>query len=491
MSLMYSIMGLREFEPREISLSKDFVGFPTIQGELNDIVNYLGHLQKLTRDGKDDYRRMLVQAECGALFLGRTGAGKTHALHCVVNEAAKEGYHPVDGSTMLGKTDVEPRDVREFFDLCRSEANEKPLLIVYDDARKLLGSRNRGYFGFEYCEGPRVNRPMLGEFRRQIDRLHFFENPVYIIITSATSLRHIDRQISRRFSRHITFPRPRDESRRALFEYYLHRFGFDPGRIDVVTLSFLMDGVVAGRVEEIVSKASYKADLEGGLTNKQLVKEITRFLQGPPVDTYLTEDMKIQTGYHEFGGHTLPAYAVGLEPILVTIEPSADGSYGKSFHRHSERIPPASAKYYFADVITRMGSTAVYHELETSVEEGRMNDLTGATRSALDLYARKNPMVNMSIGREGTYLSEGLFSEENKVELENELEKIKNAALDIAKEIVDNYTNEIKAFTTERLVKEEIMVRSEILAALHEMGIEPGRYYELMCKTLEKIGYLV
>lgn len=483
-------MELEAFKPRAISLYEDFVGFPSIHEELRDIVNYLRHLVRLTREGKDDYRRMIVQAEPGALFLGRTGAGKTHALHCVVNEAAKAGYHPIDGSVMLGKTEVDPKDVREFFDSCRSEADDNPLLIVYDDARQLLGSSGRGYYSFEYGNSGRETRPMLGEFRRQIDGLQFFGHPAYVIITSATSLRHIDRQIARRFSRHVSFPRPRDESRRALFHYYLNRFGHDPDDVDIVTLSFLMDGVVAGRVEEIVSKASYKGDMEGGLTNKLLVKEISRFLQGPPVDTHLTEEMKILTGLHEFGGHTLPAYAVGLEPILVTIEPSADGSYGKSFHRHSKNLPPSSAKYHFADVVTRMGSTAVYLELEQSIEEGRMNDLTSATRSALDLYAVKNPMVNLTVG-EGTYLSEGLFSEENREEIEGEIEKIKGAALEVAKDIVRNYRNEILAFTRDHLVKNEIMVRSEIIDALKEMSVEQGQYYEKMCDSLNEIGYPV
>jgi ATP-dependent Zn protease len=484
-------MELKELKPREINLSEDYIGFPSIHEELRDIVNYLGHLVKSTQDGKDDYRRMLTEAECGSLFLGRTGAGKTHALHCVVNEAAKLGYHPLDGSLMLGKAVVDPRDVREFFDACRQVAKDKSILIVYDDARQLLGSRGGGMYGMRYDDNSRETRPMLGEFRRQIDGLQFFDHPTYIIVTSATSVRHIDRQIARRFSRHVSFPRPQDKSRRALFDYYIRRFGYDPVSLDIVTLSYLMDGVVTGRIEEIVSKASYKADLAGGLTNKQLVREIIRFLQGPPADIHHTEEEKTQTGYHEFGGHTLPAYSVGLEPILVTIEPSADGTFGKSFHRHSDTIPQSSAKYHFADIITSMGSTAVYTELEKSKEEGRMSDLARATRTALNLYALKNPLVQMSVGREDTYLSLGLFSEENRVEIEAEIDKIKNAALKIAQEIIRDYEGEISTFTNDHLIKNEIMVRSEIIDVLKEMGVEPGRYYGKMCESLGKLGYPV
>jgi SpoVK/Ycf46/Vps4 family AAA+-type ATPase len=483
-------MKLKSFVPRNISLSDDFVGFPLIHQDLYDIVKYLGHLVKITQEGKEDYKKMLIAAESGSLFLGRTGAGKTHALHCIVNEAFKLDYYIVDGSLMLGKTAIDPIDIREFFDSCRMMAEEKPLLIVYDDARQLLGSRHQ-HMNSGYSNNPET-RPMLSEFRRQIDGLQYYVNPVYIILTSATRIWHIDRQIARRFSRYIRFPRPEDESRKALFNYYLNKFGHKPESIDTETLSFLSGGVLAGKIEEIVSKASYKADVDGEtLTNKHLVMEIIRYLQGPPSDTHLTIEKKINIAYHEFGGHTLPAYAVGLEPILVTITPSADGSYGKNFHRHSEIVPSSSAKYYFANVVTSMGSTAIYQEIGKSREEGRMGDLTSSSKRALDLYALKNPLVRMKLGSEDTYLSLGLFSEENRIEIEKEVQKIKDAALTIAQSIIRNYRDEITTFAEEHLLKREIMVRSEILQVLRELGVEPRQYYEKMCNKLKELEYPV
>ncbi len=480
---------LKPFNPRDISLSDDFIGFPLIQNELREIVEYLEYLTKITEEGKDEIKRMLVAAESGSLFLGRTGAGKTHALHCVVNETKKKGYYPVDGSLMHEKAVIDPKDVREFFDACRKLAEEKPLLIVYDDARQLLGSRHRG--GAEFDNNHQQTRPMLSEFRRQLDGLQYYTNPVHVIVTSATVIWHIDRQIARRFSRHLRFPSPEDESRKALFNYYLEKFGHDPSTVDIETLSFLLEGVVSGKIEEIVSKASYKADINGGLTNKMLVRQIIRYLQGPPSDTSLSPENKINVAYHEFGGHTLPAYAVGLEPILVTITPSADGSYGRNFHRHSDSIPQSSARYHFANVITGMGSTAVYQEFEKSKEEGRMSDLTGSSKSALSLYALKNPMVKMRIGEDDTYLSRGLFSDENRVEIEEEIKRIKNSALEISREIITEYHDQVVDFTENHLVKKEIMVRSEILEAFDELNIKPGKYYDAMCQALKKLDYPV
>jgi len=63
--------------------------------------------------------------------------------------------------------------------------------------------------------------------------------------------------------------------------------------------------------------------------------------------------------------------------------------------------------------------------------------------------------------------------------------------LDLVKEIVRNYQSEILAFTNEHLVKNEIMVRSEIISTLKDMRVQPGQYYELLCESLEALGYPV
>ena len=487
------MMELRKFDSSNVRLNRDFVGFPLIHNELLDIVKYLDYLTKLDQEGKYDQRRMLIQSECGSLFLGRSGTGKTHALHCVINEAKEIGYYPVDGSIMFKKEKLTPEDVGEFFDECREKAKEENVLISYDDAKQLLGHNSRD--GEDAGEGSGRNdleNAMLEEFRRQTDRLADFNHPAYIIITSVARRRDMDEQIARRFSRHVIFGTPSDESRKALFDYYLHKFGYNPDSIDTITLSYLTSGIVTGRVKEIVSRSSYKSSIEGQLTNKLMVRVITKLFQGPPVDAALTEDEKTQTAYHEFGGHTLLAYLVGLEPILVTIEPSADGSFGKSLHRPSKRIPPASSIYLFANEITFMGSTAVYNELNKGTEEGRLNDLVSAADTALELYALKNPIIKMRIGWRETYLSKGLQSDESRKDVEEEISRIKDTALTIAKSLVKEYKDTIKTFVEEHLIHNETMVRQEIIKTLKDMGVESGKSYEAVCDVLRNdLGYII
>jgi SpoVK/Ycf46/Vps4 family AAA+-type ATPase len=483
-------MEIKEFKPREISLSKDFVGFPLIKRELQDIVSYLKHLNELAKEGKHEPKRMLIQAESGSIFFGPTGAGKTYALNCVANEAREEGYWLADGSVMLKKKEIEPKDVRDFFDECKKKSSKSPVLVLYDDVRELVGSKSIKSFAEAFGVSPHELNPALGEFRRQIDGFANCAYPIYVILTTIGEPGNVDEQIGRRLSRHVIFPKPSGESRTQLFQYYIKKFGHDPKSLDVITLSHLTDGVVTSKVEEIVSKASYKAGMGRGLTNKLLVEEITSSLQGPPLDILLTQELKVQTGYHEFG-HILPAYLVGLDPILISIKPSADGSLGKCIYKPSPIVPSSSSKFFFAEVIANLGSTAIYVELGKGKEEGRLEDLVRAAEASLNLYALKNPLTKLRVGLRETYLTKGVFTQVKREEIENEIEKIKGEATNLAKEMVRENKSFIQEFVERELVPQEVMVRGEIISTLEKHDLGAGSWYERMCTTLSKLGYVV
>ncbi len=95
------------------------------------------------------------------------------------------------------------------------------------------------------------------------------------------------------------------------------------------------------------------------------------------------------------------------------------------------------------------------------------------------------------LGSEETYLSLGLFSDANRMETEGEIQKIKDAALGIARDIIRDYKDQITVFAEEHLIKQEIMVRSEILQTLTGLGVEPGKYHQQMCDTLKELDYPV
>ena len=77
------------------------------------------------------------------------------------------------------------------------------------------------------------------------------------------------------------------------------------------------------------------------------------------------------------------------------------------------------------------------------------------------------------------------------MEIEEEIKKIKDSALEIAREVITEYHDEVVEFTEQHLVKKEIMVRSEILDVFNELNVEPGKYYKRMCDALKKLDYPV
>lgn len=93
--------------------------------------------------------------------------------------------------------------------------------------------------------------------------------------------------------------------------------------------------------------------------------------------------------------------------------------------------------------------------------------------------------------REETYLTKGILSEKSKTEVEEEIEEIKKEALGLATEMIRNYKDVISTFVEDHLINKETMVRSEIITTINGMDVKPGSYYEHLCKTLEKLGFLV
>lgn len=479
-------MQVEEFGAKEVRLDGDYVGFDLIREELEDLTGFLDHISVLAEEGEERRLEKSLEAESGAMFIGDTGTGKTYATNCVANEAEDVGYQVLDGSPVLGD-EVEREDVQDFFSEARDIAEENPVLMIYDDARELLGSKAADQMSQLFGGSSDETNPVLGEFRRQIDRSTDLDHPMYSIVTAVADFNNINDQMARRLSRHVKFSSPSMESREELFDYYIDLFGEDPQELDIPTFAHLTQGEAAGSIETHISKAYYRGQGEG-FKNQEMVEEITRTLQGPPTDRAVTEDDKIDTGYHEFGGHVLPAYLAGLDPIMVSVKPSADGLNGKSIIRSSSRLKAGTTANAFANVVYSMGSTAVYAETERGKEEGRQNDLESAVQSAINLYALDNPIVKLNM-QDGNYLAEGIASQELRSDLEDSVGEIRSEALDLSSEMVREHDEEIGDFVENHLVPNDIAVRNDIFAYLERSGIEHGSYREEVQERVQGLGY--
>jgi len=486
-------MELKEFETKEIFLEKDYVGFKGVKEGLRDTVNFLKFLKELSDAGEREKLEALVSSGSGTIITGDTGAGKTYALHAVANEAKKLGYKIIDGSEVSDDTSME-----EFFTRCEIEAEDSPVLIVFDDRRDLLGSEPKreaeDFFGGVTLSLFQAKDAIsLDKFRREIERIYEYNNPAHIILTAAVNPAIIDRQIRRRLRRLIHIPEPNVKSREALWKYYLKKYGLDVDSLDLSTFSYLTEGLNAGKIAEITSDVAYRARLNRGISNKLVIEEIMKTLHGPSTsDVTESEEGLIKRGYHE-GAHLVTAVEVGLQPILISIEPVVN-ALGETQVVPSSKIPAGSSKYYFATVAHLMGSTAVYEELGKGGEEGREADLRDASVNAFRLCYFKIPFPWVEINSGSVKEKEPYIfymSEQGKREIEEEVKRILTAGKEIASEIVRKYKNEIGEFVEEHLVPRGTLAGNEILEIFRDLGIPPGGEYEKFEKSLRELGYLV
>ncbi len=488
-------MEIREFKTKEITLEKDYVGFHRVKRSLYEVVDYLRVLVSLSDSGERERLKALISSCGGSIITGDAGVGKTYALHALANEAKKLGYRIVDGS------EVYYDEIDEFFRKCEDGAKESPMLIVFDDRRELLGSelvrQTEDFWGSKLGLVDSKERELLGKFKRYLDRLHEFEKPTYVIVTAAVSPSVIDRQISRRLRKIIHIPNPNLRSREELFGYYLNKHGLYAEGLDLLTFSFLTEGLNAAKIAEIVSDVAYKSHAGQRVSNKLVIAEIIKTLRGPSTtDLVESEEERIEKGYHEGGGHLVTSVVIGLQPILVTVEPVV-GALGKTIVIPSPQIPRGSSKYYFANVISALGSTAVYEVMGRGGEEGRESDLRDAVKSALKLYSLKDPLPtakaeDASGEEKWPYLF--FLSEEKKRETEKEVGRIMDGARKIASGIIREYKHEIEEFVEGYLVPKGTLAGNEILSVFRRLGIPVGgrnEFYRKLTETLKGWGYLV
>ena len=486
-------MEIKEFEPMKISLEKDYVGFEKVREGLYDTINLLKFLKELNDSGEKEKFKTLLSSGSGTIITGDTGAGKTYALHAIANEAKKLGYKIIDGSEISDDASIE-----EFFEKCRTEAESSPILIIFDDRRDLLGSepkrQTEDFFGgvslslFDTKEAI-----SLDKFRRQIDKIYEYENPAHIILTAAANPAIIDKQILRRLRKLIHIPNPNVKSREELWKYYLNKYGLNADSLDLQTFSYLTEGLNAGKIAEIVSDVAYRSRLNKKITNKLVIEEIIKALHGPSTTDILESEKElIKDGYHETS-HLVCAVRIGLQPILISIEPTVN-ALGEIQVVPSSKIPEGSSKHYFANVVHAMGSTAIYEELREGGEEGRESDLRDASTNALKLYFLKNPLPGIEIKSSSINGNEPYFlhmSERKKEEMEDEVERILDTGKEMAREIIREYKNEIKEFVEDYLFPNRTLAGNEILDSFRDLGIIPGGDYDKFEKALKELGYLV
>ncbi|KAI0336498.1 ATP-dependent metallopeptidase Hfl [Cubamyces sp. BRFM 1775] len=398
-----------EFEPIQAKTYKfsDVHGVDEAKAELQEIVEFLKDPSAFgTLGGK---------LPKGVLLTGPPGTGKTMLARAVAGEAGVPFLFASGSEFDEMFVGVGAKRVRELFATARKK---QPAIIFIDELDAIGGKRSN--------RDQHYMKQTLNQLLVEMDG--FLQNEGIIVIAATNFPETLDPALVRpgRFDKHVAVPLPDVRGRVQILQHHMKNVTTAP-EVDTMVLARGTVGFSGADLQNLVNQAAVKAARDGAkavdLRHFEWAKD--RIIMGAErKTTFISEEVKKMTAYHE-GGHALVAlYTEGAMPLhKVTCVPRGHALGITSQLPQDDRYS-ISLKEYLAEIDVCMGGR-VAEELvygPENVTSGASSDLRHATRTARAMV--KNWGYSHKIGP--VYLSdrEDTISPKKKDEIEDEVRSL-------------------------------------------------------------------
>ncbi|KAM5535188.1 hypothetical protein V8D89_011124 [Ganoderma adspersum] len=398
-----------EFEPIQAKTYKfsDVHGVDEAKGELQEIVEFLKDPTSFgTLGGK---------LPKGVLLTGPPGTGKTMLARAVAGEAGVPFLFASGSEFDEMFVGVGAKRVRDLFAAARKK---QPAIIFIDELDAIGGKRS--------SRDQHYMKQTLNQLLVEMDG--FLQNEGIIVIAATNFPDSLDPALVRpgRFDKHVAVPLPDVRGRVQILQHHMKNVLTAP-EVDTMILARGTVGFSGADLQNLVNQAAVKAARDGAqavsLNHFEWAKD--RIIMGAErKTTFISEEVKKMTAYHE-GGHALVAlYTEGAMPLhKVTCVPRGH-ALGITSQLPKDDRYSVSLKEYLAEIDVCMGGR-VAEELiygPENVTSGASSDLQHATRTARAMV--KNWGYSHKIGP--VYLSdrEDAISPKKKDEIEDEVRSL-------------------------------------------------------------------
>ncbi|KAH9901349.1 ATP-dependent metallopeptidase Hfl [Cubamyces lactineus] len=398
-----------EFEPIQAKTYKfsDVHGVDEAKAELQEIVEFLKDPSSFgTLGGK---------LPKGVLLTGPPGTGKTMLARAVAGEAGVPFLFASGSEFDEMFVGVGAKRVRELFATARKK---QPAIIFIDELDAIGGKRS--------SRDQHYMKQTLNQLLVEMDG--FLQNEGIIVIAATNFPDSLDPALVRpgRFDKHVAVPLPDVRGRVQILQHHMKNVTTAP-EVDTMVLARGTVGFSGADLQNLVNQAAVKAARDGAkavdLKHFEWAKD--RIIMGAErKTTFISEEVKKMTAYHE-GGHALVAlYTEGAMPLhKVTCVPRGH-ALGITSQLPKDDRYSVSLKEYLAEIDVCMGGR-VAEELvygPENVTSGASSDLQHATRTARAMV--KNWGYSHKIGP--VYLSdrEDAISPKKKDEIEDEVRSL-------------------------------------------------------------------
>ena len=435
---------------------KDVAGLEEAKIEIMEIVDFLKKADK--------YKALGAKIPKGALLAGPPGTGKTLLAKAVAGEA-NVPFLSISGSDFVEMfVGVGASRVRDLFEQAKKVA---PCIVFIDeiDAIGRARGKNSGFSGNDERENT------LNQLLTEMDG--FQTNAGVIVLAATNRVDILDMALMRagRFDRQIEVGLPDVKERQAIFDVHLRKIKLDD-KLDREFLAKQTPGFAGADIANVCNEAA----LIAARNNKSVVMQedflaaIDRIVGGlERRNMPMTAAERRSTAIHEAGHATVMWRLEHCDPVLkITIIPRGR-SLGATWYLPEERVNH-NVEHFMHQLAGLVAGRVAEQTILDVVSTGAINDLerTSKTAYAMVAYYGMSPKVgNVSwfdaTGQRDMFTKP--FSERTAELIDDEVRRIVDEAVELARKIVSEDRERIEALA-DLLLKKETIFTEDIESVL-------------------------
>jgi cell division protease FtsH len=472
------------YAQEDISITFDDVaGIDEAVEELREVVEFLKTPEK--------YQVLGGRIPKGVLLIGPPGTGKTLLAKAIAGEAGVP-FFSLSGSDFVEMfVGVGAARVRDMF----QQAEQKAPCIIFIDELDALGKTRGSSIVGGHDEREQTLNALLVE-------LDGFESNSGVIVLGATNRPEtLDPALLRpgRFDRHVLVDRPDVAGRREILEVHLQNVKVDSS-VDVQAVAAITSGFVGADLANLVNEAALLAARKGKLTvgMDEFNEGVERLAAGlEKKKRIMHEDEKQRVAYHEAGHALLACCLPNTDPVhKVSIIPRGLAALGYTMQRPEQDRYLMTQAELESRIQVLLAGTLTEEIIFDDISTGAQNDLERATEIARSMImdygmsrlgrvtfreSNRNPFLAAS----GELPAAQTHSEQTCREIDQEVKRIIDAAIDKVRHILEVRKDALVAIAAQ-LLKEEVIDAEDLKAIIEENSpspmIVPGTDVELKTK---------
>ncbi|NEA38878.1 ATP-dependent zinc metalloprotease FtsH [Streptomyces sp. SID11385] len=363
-----------EMEGGKRTTFADVAGIDEVEGELNDVVDFLKH--------PDAYRAMGAKMPRGVLLTGPPGTGKTLLARAVAGEANVPFFSASASEFIEMIVGVGASRVRELF----AEARKVAPSIIFIDEIDTIGRARGGGSGLG---GHDEREQTLNQILTEMDGFSGSEGVVVIAATNRADV--LDPALTRpgRFDRTVVVSPPDREGREAILRIHTRGIPLAPD-VDLAQVARITPGMTGADLANLANEAALLAvkrrkqdvtmpDFTGALEKVQLGAERSLVMPG---------EERRRTAYHESGHALLGMLQPGADPVRkITIVPRGR-ALGVTLSTPDADKYAYTEEYLRGRIIGALGGMAAEQLVFGVITTGAESDLEQVTNLARGMVGR-------------------------------------------------------------------------------------------------------